>query len=349
MAANQEKYQMIPYEGNQITLFSDGFNDYINLTEMAKAWKYRKSISKWLKNRQTIDFLCAWEKRHNINFDGTQIGAILQLVKNQNFTLSVEFWIDKTKSIGIFTRQSGTFAHKDIAIRFAAWLSPEFEIYLVEEIQRLKEVEKKVNSYELLNEQQILFLIRLKEVFKYVAHQTAIEEAHKQVYAANSTSNNPFAEFNQWRNRILDIEPETINNRIRQYCVDNQIALTKKIMRKTKHEKILMLDSYEAVRNAVWDFLQIQGDVNAMNLAKLVEKMIRIEKGEVLRVNEIDLFHEKQDLGEFNDFNQRIAEIPQVKTARQLLAERNKQKRITPLDDKLKQALEYRKQEEPSN
>ena len=52
-------------------------------------------------------------------------------------------------------------------------------------------------------------------------------------------------------------------------------------MRKTKHEKILMLDSYEAVRNAVWDFLQIQGDVNAVNLAKLVEKMIRIEKGGV--------------------------------------------------------------------
>ena len=348
MATNQEKYQMIPYGGSQITLFSDGFNDYISLTEMAKAWKDRNAIQTFLKNKQTLEFLIAWEKRHNPNFRGGHLSPALEFIKKNN-KLTVDVWIKTTNAIGIFARNTGTFAHKDIAIRFAAWLSPEFEMYLVEEIQRLKEVEKKVNSYELLNEEQILFLIRLKEVFKYVAHQTAIEEAHKQVYAANSTSNNPFAEFNQWRNKILDIEPETIDNRIRQYCVDNQIALTRKIMRKTKHEKILMLDSYEAVRNAVWDFLQIQGDVNAMNLARLVEKMIRIEKGEVLRVNETDLFHERQDLGEFNDFNKRIAELPQVKTARQLLEYRKEQKRITSLDGKLKQAIEYQKKEEPSN
>ena len=47
-----------------------------------------------------------------------------------------------------------------------------------------------------------------------------------------------------------------------------------------------------------------------MNLAKLVEKMIRIEKGEVLRKNEADLFHTKQDLGEFDDFEKSISEIP---------------------------------------
>lgn len=327
MTTNRERYQMIPYEGNQITLFSDGFNDYISLTEMATAWKYRKSIRQWLKNRQTIDFLCAWEKRHNHNFNGTHLSPVFEYIKKNNY-LSVDFWIRSTNAIGIFTRQSGTFAHKDIAIRFAAWLSPEFELYLVEEIQRLKEIENKVNSYELLNEEQILFLIRLKEVFKYVAHQTAIEEVHKQVFVAHSSAKNPFAEFNQWRNKILDIEPKTIDERIKQYCIDNQIALTTRILRKTKHDKILMLDSYEAVRNAVWDFLQMQGEVNAMNLAKIVEKMIRIEKGEVLRNNETDLFHEKQDLGEFNDFEQVIYQIPQVRTAKQILAYKKEQKQL---------------------
>ena len=340
MATNQEKYQMIPYEGNQITLFSDGLNDYISLTEMAKAWRYRKSIHSWLKNRQTIEFLCAWEKRHNPNFSGAQMSTIYNFIKKNN-NLTTDFWVKTTNAVGIFTRSTGTFAHKDIAIRFAAWLSPDFELYLVEEIQRLKEVEKKVNSYELLDEEQILALIRLKEVFKYVAHQTAIEEAHKQVFAAQSTTKNPFAEFNMWRNKILDIEPATIDERIRQYCVDNKIALTTKILRKTKQEKILMLDSYEAVRNAVWDFLQIQGEVNAMNLARLVEKMIRIEKGEVLRLNETDLFHEKQDLGEFNDFDKQIAAMPQVRTARQVLAYRNEQMRLTPFDQSLRIAVNY--------
>lgn len=80
-----EKYLMIPYEGNQITFFSDGFNDYINLTEMAKAWKNRKSIRIWLKNRQTIDFLCAWEKRHNPNFSGAHLGTALDFIKKNNY------------------------------------------------------------------------------------------------------------------------------------------------------------------------------------------------------------------------------------------------------------------------
>lgn len=328
MAINKEKYQMIPYEGNQITLFSDGLNDYISLTEMAKAWKYRKSIPQWLKNRQTIDFLCAWEKRHNQNFDGMQMHTVFDFIKKNNY-LTVEMWVKATNSIGIFTRSTGTFAHKDIAIRFAAWLSPEFELYLIEEIKRLKEIEQKVNSYELLDEQQILFLIRLKEVFKYVAHQTAIEEVHKQVFAAHSSSKNPYAEFNQWRNKILGIEPKTIDERIKQYCIDNQIALTSKIQRKTRQEKILMLDSYEAVKNAVWDFLKIQGEVNALNLAKLVEKMIRIEKGEVMRENTTDLFHEKQDLGEYNDFEKAVEQMPQVSTARQVLNHRKLQKQIS--------------------
>lgn len=340
MATTQEKYAMIPYEGNQITLFSDGFNDYINLTEMAKAWKNRKSIPTWLKNKQTLEFLMAWEKRHNRNFSDHQMKAVFDSIKRTNH-LTIEYWVKTTNAIGIFTRSTGTFAHKDIAIRFAAWLSPEFEIYLVDEIQRLKEVEKKVNSFELLNEEQILYLIRLKEVFKYVSHQTAIEEAHKQVYAAKSAAKNPFAEFNLWRNKILDIEPETIDARIRQYCIDNNIALTTNILKKTKQEKILLLDNYEAVRNAVWDFLKIQGEVNAMNLAKLVEKMIRIEKGEVLRVNETDLFHEKQDLGKFNNFEQEIAQIPQVRTARQVLAYRNEQRRLSPRGRALKTALAY--------
>lgn len=83
-----------------------------------------------------------------------------------------------------------------------------------------------------------------------------------------------------------------------------------------------MIDSYEAVRNAVWDFLQIQGDINALNLANLVGNMIRIEKGEIRRENETDLFNEKQDLGEFTDFKDEVSKIPIGKTAREVLEQR---------------------------
>lgn len=40
-------------------------------------------------------------------------------------------------------RYGGTYAHKDIAFKFASWISVEFELYVVKEFQRLKEEEQK--------------------------------------------------------------------------------------------------------------------------------------------------------------------------------------------------------------
>jgi hypothetical protein len=38
-------------------------------------------------------------------------------------------------------RYGGTYAHRDIAINFCYWLSPTFQLYLIQEFQRLKEEE----------------------------------------------------------------------------------------------------------------------------------------------------------------------------------------------------------------
>lgn len=316
----EEKNSVIQYKGKQISLFSDEINDYVNITDIAKAWKRRKSISSWLKNKQTLDFIEAWENKNNPDFNGSQMSAIRKMAKiNQ---LSIKQYIEATGAIGIFTRlgsNGGTYAHKDIAIRFAGWLSPEFELYLAEEIQRLKEIERKTHSYDLLSHQQVLALTRLKEVFKYVAHQDMIENAHKEVFASQSSARNAFAEFHNWRNKMLNIQPAIINSRIEDYCKENGIALTKKLLKKPKKDKLLMLDTFETVRNAVWDFLKIKGDVNAFNLANLVGDMIRTENGEVLRKNEDNLFREKEELWGFTNFHEEIANMKEVKTARQLL------------------------------
>ncbi len=58
--------------------------------------------------------------------------------------MSVGQWIERTSAVGLIVkpgRYGGTYAHKDIAFHFAMWLSPEFQIYLVKEFQRLKEEE----------------------------------------------------------------------------------------------------------------------------------------------------------------------------------------------------------------
>lgn len=338
-----EKSALIKYQGSQIAMYSDERNDYVNLTHLANAHERRKSILTWLRSSQTIKFLDAWEKKYNINYNGAQLSAVLNSVQER--TLTIKQWIDVTGAKGIFTKtgeQAGTYAHKDIALKFAAWLSPEFELYLVEEIQKLKELERKTNSLELLSHEQILSLVRLKEVFKYVAHQESIENAHKDVFASRSNAKNPFADFHKWRNTILDISPKVIDDRIKQYCEANNINLTTTILNKTKREKILMVNSYESVRNAVWDFLSIKGEVNALTLAQLAENMIKIEQGEILRNNESDLFHTKQDLGAFSNFLADVEKMKEVKTARQALALREAKKKNqlqTSLDKPLKGIL----------
>ncbi len=60
------------------------------------------------------------------------------------FIMSAGQWIERTNSKGIIVkagRFGGTYAHKVIAFHFAMWLSPEFQIYLIKEFQRLKEDE----------------------------------------------------------------------------------------------------------------------------------------------------------------------------------------------------------------
>jgi hypothetical protein len=43
----------------------------------------------------------------------------------------------------------------------------------------------------------------------------------------------------------LNLTENVINKRIELYCKEKGIALTKKLFNKTKHEKLLMLDSYD--------------------------------------------------------------------------------------------------------
>lgn len=54
-------------------------------------------------------------------------------------------WIEEVSAKGIITKMgrygSGTFAHSDIAMSFATWISPEFQLYLMKDYRRLKEDE----------------------------------------------------------------------------------------------------------------------------------------------------------------------------------------------------------------
>ncbi len=64
-----------------------------------------------------------------------------------HFWMSPQKWINETNAIGMMSKSGryggGTYAHSDIAFKFAGWISAEFELYLVTEFKRLKIEEQK--------------------------------------------------------------------------------------------------------------------------------------------------------------------------------------------------------------
>lgn len=81
---------------------------------------------------------------NNPNFKGVEFDPLLSEAEANAFTMSPSRWIETTNSIGIVVKNGkngGTFAQKDIAFKFASWVSTEFELYLIREFQRLKAAE----------------------------------------------------------------------------------------------------------------------------------------------------------------------------------------------------------------
>ncbi|WP_313162615.1 KilA-N domain-containing protein [Sedimentibacter sp.] len=121
--------------------------DYISLTDMVKNIDNGLVlIEKWLRNKNTIEFLGIWEGMYNLDFDEDEYNKIMNEAGLNRFTLSVKQWTKRTSSRGIIAkagRYGGTYAHKDIAFEFASWVSPQFKLYLIKEFQRLKEEEQK--------------------------------------------------------------------------------------------------------------------------------------------------------------------------------------------------------------
>ncbi len=128
-----------------ITVISQNETDFISLTDMTASFREGSGlIGKWVTNKNTIEYIGIWEKINNPAFNYPEFGVIAQEAGVNRFILSVGQWTERTNAIGMLVkagRYGGTYAHKDIAFHFAMWLSPEFQIYLVNEFQRLKEDE----------------------------------------------------------------------------------------------------------------------------------------------------------------------------------------------------------------
>ncbi len=133
-----------------ISLLQNKDADFVSLTDIAK-WKNTTAPKDVIKNRlrlkNTVEYLWLREWINNSNFNGVEFDSFKNEAGTNAFTLSPTLWIKKTQAVWLITKAWKywwwTFAHKDIALKFASRISVEFELYLIKEFQRLKQQEMK--------------------------------------------------------------------------------------------------------------------------------------------------------------------------------------------------------------
>lgn len=133
-------------DGTEIQVLQIKEDDYISLTDMVRNIDNGPAlIEKWLRNKNTIEFLGIWEEMYNEDFYIDAYYEIMQEAGLNRFVMSVKQWVTRTNSKGIVAkagRYGGTYAYKDIAFEFASWVSPQFKLYLIKEFERLKKQEQ---------------------------------------------------------------------------------------------------------------------------------------------------------------------------------------------------------------
>lgn len=141
-----DKLKVLEYEINTKIINQE---DYVSLTDIAKKVNEdepRFVIQNWMRNKDTIDYLGLWESIYNPNFNRVGFEAVENEAGRNRFTMSPTKWINSVNSTGMVTKAGkhggGTYAHFDIAMEFASWISPEFKLYIVTEFKRMKEKEQ---------------------------------------------------------------------------------------------------------------------------------------------------------------------------------------------------------------
>ena len=226
------KKDTIEAKGFAIQIYTEDFkNDYISLTDIARyknVHEPKDVVKNWLRVRDTIEFLGLWETIHNPSFKGVEFDSFRKEAGTNAFTLSPQRWIENTNAIGIVSksgRGGGTFAHPDIAMEFASWISAEFKLYLIQDYKRLKSDENsKLSLGWNLNREisKINYKIHTDAIKEYLLKDLTNEQLSYK-YASEADMLN-VALFNkrakQWREENPDLK-----GNMRDYASLNELLV----------------------------------------------------------------------------------------------------------------------------
>ena len=144
----------IKVQGVSIRLEEVESEEFVSLTDIAKnnsEMEPSSLVANWLRNRNTIAFLEAWEETFNPNFKPSQMRGFKEFAADNRSLITTKKYIDISGALGIISksgRYGGTYAHKDIALEFCSWLSPRFKVAMIKTFQELMRREAKRVSLE---------------------------------------------------------------------------------------------------------------------------------------------------------------------------------------------------------
>ena len=170
-------------------------------------------------------YLGIWESLYNPNFKPLEFEGFKKEAGLNAFTLSPTKWINTTNAIGIISksgRYGGTYAHKDIAFKFASWISVEFELYIVKEFQRLKNEEHQQLGWSAKRElSKINYRIHTDAIKQNLIPQEVTPVQANIIYANEADVLN-VAMFGMTAKQWREANPELTGN-IRDYATINEL------------------------------------------------------------------------------------------------------------------------------
>lgn len=226
------KKDTIKAKGFEIQVYTRDFkNDFVSLTDIAR---YKNTddprfvIQNWMRNRNTLEFIGLWEILNNSNFNRVQFDTFRTEAGLNRFTMTPSKWVESTNAFGIVSkpgRYGGTYAHYDIAMEFASWISPEFKLYILQDYKRLKEIENSKLSltWNVHREiSKINYKIHTDAIKEYLLNDLTKEQLSYQ-YASEADMLN-VALFNKSAKQWREENPELKGN-IRDYASLNELLV----------------------------------------------------------------------------------------------------------------------------
>lgn len=129
------------FNENEITfIFNDKNQMMINATEMARP--FGKRIENFMRNEDTQNFISECLKKENYYLLRVAENSLLE---NGNYAISRNILkngeeIDgeiREDDLYISSQKSGTWMNRILALKFAAWLNPTFELWVYSTIEKL--------------------------------------------------------------------------------------------------------------------------------------------------------------------------------------------------------------------